>query len=113
MNAAPFTICSSCATDGPNPPHAAVICRQCAKEIRAEVGGLNAAPPDQENNMKKPDGWAVEVVMSHYHDGSRDNHLSHYQGSHDEASAERLYKQLDAVMRGLPASPVCAAEKKS
>jgi hypothetical protein len=31
-----FTICVACPTDGENPPNAAVLCRWCVKEIRAE-----------------------------------------------------------------------------
>jgi len=32
----PATLCVSCATDGPNPPNAAILCRACVKEICAD-----------------------------------------------------------------------------
>src|SRR3990167_4041719 len=72
----------------------------------ARASGLGAA-----ERPEKPEGWALEISLSHYHDGTLDNQQSHYSGSFSEAVAAAGYRQLDALFericesRALPPAP--------
>jgi hypothetical protein len=49
-------------------------------------------------SQQQPEGWAIEIRLSHYHDGTRDEHASHYCGSFTKSEAEAAYEHLHDLL---------------